>query len=78
MRNEQTDVKTCDDELLPDAKKKRNLTGSEWRDEELSPSDDYFQNDENVDKMIHQNEFIVHVFTDQKSAVLRKFDDEKI
>ena len=28
--------------------------------------------------MIHQNEFIVNVFADQKSVVLKKFGDEKI
>ena len=51
--NEQTNVKTCDDELLSDVKKKWNLAGSKWCDEELSSFDDYFQNDENVDKMIY-------------------------
>ena len=30
--NKQTNVKTCDDELLSEVKKKRNLMGSEWRD----------------------------------------------
>ena len=28
------------------SKKKRNLADSEWRDEKLSPFNDYFQNDE--------------------------------
>ena len=60
------------------SKKKRNLTNNKWRGEKLSPFDDYFQNDENIDKMIHQNESIVDVFADQKSVVLKKFDDEKI
>ena len=50
----------------------------EWRDEKLSPFNDYFQNDENVGKMIYQNEFVVNVFAGQKSAVWKKFDDEKI
>ena len=62
--------------LMP--KKKRNLTNSEWRDEKLSPFDDYFQNGEDIDKMIHQNKSVVIVFIDQKSAVLKKFDDDKI
>ena len=78
LRNEQTDVKTCDDELLLDVKKKRNLVDIEWCDEKLSPFDDYFQNNENVDKMIHQNGFVVNVFADQRSTVLKKFEDEKI
>ena len=51
---------------------------SEWHDEKLSPFDDYFQNGEGVDKMIHQNGFVIYVFTDQRLAVLKKFDDEKI
>ena len=78
MWNKQTDVKTYDDELFSDVKKKRNLANNEWRDEKLSSFDDYFQSDEGVDKMVHQSESVVHVFADQKSAVLRKFDDEKI
>ena len=44
----------------------------------LSSFNDYFQNDENVDKMIYQNKSVADVFTDQKSTVLKKFDDEKI
>ena len=51
---------------------------NEWRDEKLSSFDHYFQNNKNIDKMIHQNESVVHVFADQKSTVLKKFDDEKI
>ena len=35
------------------SKKKRNLADNEWRNEKLSLFDDYFQNDENIDKMIH-------------------------
>ena len=77
MQNEQTGVKTFDDELLSDVKKKRNFASSEWRNEELSPFNNYFQNDEGVDKMIHRSESVVDVFADQKSAVLKKFDDVK-
>ena len=77
LRGEQTNVKTCSDELLFDVKKKWNLMGSEWCDEELSPFNDYFQNDENVGKMIYQNESVVNVFADQKSTVLKKFNNEK-
>ena len=51
---------------------------NEWCDEKISPFNNYFQNDENVDKMIHQNGFIVNVFVGQRLTVLRKFDDEKI
>ena len=78
MRNKQTNIKTYDDELLFDVKKKRNLTSNKWCDEKLSSFDDYFQNNENIGKMIHQNESIVDVFADQKSTVLRKFVGEKI
>ena len=58
--------------------KKRNLTNNKWCDEKLSLFNNYFQNDENVDKMIYQNGFIVNVFIGQKSVVLKKFNDEKI
>ena len=51
---------------------------NEWRDEKLPLFNDYFQNNKNVDKIIHQNGSVVEVFIDQKSAVLKKFDDEKI
>ena len=78
LRGEQTDVRACGDWLLSDAKKGRNLADSEWRGKKLSPFNDYFQNDEDVDKMIHQNEFVADVFTGQKSVVLKKFDDKKI
>ena len=78
LRHEQTNVKICSDELLSDVKKKRNLMDNEWRNKKLSSFNDYFQNNENVDKMIHQNGFIVNVFIDQKSAVLKKFEDKKI
>ena len=49
-----------------------------WRDEKLSSFNDYFKNDEKVDKMIHQNESVVDVFAGQKSVVLKKFDNKKI
>ena len=62
--------------LMP--KKKRNLTGNEWCDEKLLPFNDYFQNGENVGKIIHQNGFVVNVFVAQRTIVLKKFDDEKI
>ena len=42
LRNEQTDVRTYDDELFFDAKKKQNLMSHKWRDEKLSPFNDYF------------------------------------
>ena len=51
---------------------------NKWRGEKLSSFNNYFQNDENIDKMIDQNEFVVNVFIDQKSTVLKKFDDKKI
>ena len=51
---------------------------NKWRDKKSSPFNNHFQNNENVDKMIYQNEFIVNVFTDQKLTVLKKFDDKKI
>ena len=78
LRNEETNVKTYDDELLFNVKKKRNLMNNKWCDENSSPFNDYFQNNENVGKMIHQKRSIVNIFIDQKSAVLKKFDDEKI
>ena len=60
------------------SKKKQNLMNNEWHNEKLSSSDDYFQNNENIGKMIHQNELVVNVFIGQKSIVLKKFNDEKI
>ena len=42
LRDEQTDVKICNNELLPDAKNKWNFADNKWRDEKLSPFNDYF------------------------------------
>ena len=44
LRSEQTNVKTCDDKLLSNVKKKQNLTNNKWRDEKLSSFNNYFQN----------------------------------
>ena len=78
LRGEQTDARACGDGLLPDAKKGRNLAGSGWRSEGLSPSNGYSWSGEGVGKVVHQSGSVADVFAGQRSAVLRRFGDEEI